>query len=32
MKMKCPTCDYEPKENDDQFIEIEGSSLHERTD
>ncbi|MFX1297611.1 MAG: hypothetical protein ACFFD2_22530 [Promethearchaeota archaeon] len=28
--MKCPACNYDPEENDDHFIEIEGSSLHMR--
>ena len=30
--MKCPACEYKPEENDDQFIEIEGSSLYMKTE
>lgn len=31
MILVCPACDYEPKENEDQWIEIEGTSLSMRT-
>lgn len=30
-KIGIPACNYNPEENDDKFIEIEGSSLHIRT-
>ncbi len=32
MKLKCPACKYESEENDEHFVEIEGSSLHIRTE
>ena len=32
MKLKCPACGYESEENDEQFVEIEGSSLTIRTE
>lgn len=28
--MKCPACSYEPKEYEDKFIEIEGTSIYMR--